>query len=188
MTSSLKEGGTAVFRPSEFRTCHLFLGEIMKCYQFKQRFHFGGEKIDIYNQDGQLDYQIEGSFFQIPKTFTVYGRDGQKVSEITKELLTFQPRFSVQMANSRDFYLQKKWTFFRDQYEFEGLGLTVEGDIWDWNFQLKDSAGQVVAEITKEFFRLISTYNLSVYDEDYADLVISLVTAIDYVEMLENNN
>ena len=46
----------------------------------------------------------------------------------------------------------------------------------------------LIAEITKELFHLTSTYTVTVYDESYADLVISLCVAIDYVEMLESQS
>ena len=56
------------------------------------------------------------------------------------------------------------------------------------NFRLLDDRDQVIAEITKELFHLTSTYTVTVYDESYADLVISLCVAIDYVEMLESQS
>ena len=56
------------------------------------------------------------------------------------------------------------------------------------NFRLLDDRDQAIAEITKELFHLTSTYTVTVYDESYADLVISLCVAIDYVEMLESQS
>ena len=79
-------------------------------------------------------------------------------------------------------------TFFRDKYEFDNLGLRIEGNIWDLNFKLLDDRDQVIAEIRKEIFHLTSTYNVTVYEDSYADLVISLCVAIDYVEMLESQS
>ncbi|MTV85918.1 UDP-N-acetylenolpyruvoylglucosamine reductase, partial [Streptococcus pneumoniae] len=68
------------------------------------------------------------------------------------------------------------------------LGLRIEGNIWDLNFKLLDDRDQLVAEIQKEIFHLTSTYNVTVYEDSYADLVISLCVAIDYVEMLESQS
>ena len=69
--------------------------------------------------------------------------------------------------------------------DIEDLGLRVQGNIWDLEFKLFDDRDQIVAEISKELFHLTSTYQVSVYEDEYADLVISLCVAIDYVEMLE---
>ena len=160
----------------------------MRRFLVKQKFRLGGERFDIKDEMGNVAYQVEGSFFKIPKTFTIYDAAGEQISEISKEMLTFMPRFEIQLRNGDSFYIRKKLTFFRDKYEFDNLGLRIEGNIWDLNFKLLDDRDQVIAEIAKELFHLTSTYTVTVYDESYADLVISLCVAIDYVEMIERDS
>ncbi|WP_444817777.1 LURP-one-related/scramblase family protein [Streptococcus sp. HJ1] len=160
----------------------------MKTFLVKQKFRLGGERFDIKDDRGVVNYQVEGSFFQIPKTFTIYDAYGEQVSEISKEFFTLLPRFTIQLRNGSNFVIRKKLTFWRDKYEFDNLGLRIEGNIWDLNFKLLDDRDQVIAEIRKEIFHLTSTYNVTVYEDSYADLVISLCVAIDYVEMLESQS
>ena len=160
----------------------------MKTFLVKQKFRLGGERFDIKDDRGVVNYQVEGSFFQIPKTFTIYDADGEQVSEISKEFFTLLPRFTIQLRNGSNFVIRKKLTFWRDKYEFDNLGLRIEGNIWDLNFKLLDDRDQVIAEIRKEIFHLTSTYTVTVYEDSYADLVISLCVAIDYVEMLESQS
>ena len=160
----------------------------MKTFLVKQKFRLGGERFDIKDDRGVVNYQVEGSFFQIPKTFTIYDAYGEKVSEISKEFFTLLPRFTIQLRNGSNFVIRKKLTFWRDKYEFDNLGLRIEGNIWDLNFKLLDDRDQVIAEIRKEIFHLTSTYTVTVYEDSYADLVISLCVAIDYVEMLESQS
>ena len=160
----------------------------MRTFLVKQKFRLGGERFDIKDDRGVVNYQVEGSFFQIPKTFTIYDAYGEQVSEISKEFFTLLPRFTIQLRNGSNFVIRKKLTFFRDKYEFDNLGLRIEGNIWDLNFKLLDDRDQLVAEIRKEIFHLTSTYNVTVYEDSYADLVISLCVAIDYVEMLESQS
>ena len=160
----------------------------MKTFLVKQKFRLGGERFDIKDDRGVVNYQVEGSFFQIPKTFTIYDAYGEQVSEISKEFFTLLPRFTIQLRNGSNFVIRKKLTFWRDKYEFDNLGLHIEGNIWDLNFKLLDDRDQLVAEIRKEIFHLTSTYTVTVYEDSYADLVISLCVAIDYVEMLESQS
>ena len=160
----------------------------MKTFLVKQKFRLGGERFDIKDDRGVVNYQVEGSFFQIPKTFTIYDAYGEQVSEISKEFFTLLPRFTIQLRNGSNFVIRKKLTFWRDKYEFDDLGLRIEGNIWDLNFKLLDDRDQVIAEIRKEIFHLTSTYTVTVYEDSYADLVISLCVAIDYVEMLESQS
>ncbi len=56
----------------------------MKQFQVKQRFTFGGEKFDIRDSFGDLAYQVEGSFLEIPKRFIVTNSRGE-VCQITKK-------------------------------------------------------------------------------------------------------
>ena len=160
----------------------------MKTFLVKQKFRLGGERFDIKDDRGVVNYQVEGSFFQIPKTFTIYDAYGEQVSEISKEFFTLLPRFTIQLRDGSNFIIRKKLTFWRDKYEFDNLGLRIEGNIWDLNFKLLDDRDQVIAEIRKEIFHLTSTYTVTVYEDSYADLVISLCVAIDYVEMLESQS
>ena len=160
----------------------------MKTFLVKQKFRLGGERFDIKDDRGVVNYQVEGSFFQIPKTFIIYDAYGEQVSEISKEFFTLLPRFTIQLRDGSNFVIRKKLTFWRDKYEFDDLGLRIEGNIWDLNFKLLDDRDQLVAEIRKEIFHLTSTYTVTVYEDSYADLVISLCVAIDYVEMLESQS
>ncbi len=160
----------------------------MKTFLVKQKFRLGGERFDIKDDRGVVNYQVDGSFFQIPKTFTIYDAYGEQVSEISKEFFTLLPRFNIQLRDGSNFVIRKKLTFWRDRYEFDDLDLRIEGNIWDLNFKLLDDRDQLVAEIRKEIFHLTSTYTVTVYEDSYADLVISLCVAIDYVEMLESQS
>ena len=160
----------------------------MKTFLVKQKFRLGGERFDIKDDRGVVNYQVDGSFFQIPKTFTIYDAYGEQVSEISKEFFTLLPRFNIQLRDGSNFVIRKKLTFWRDRYEFDDLDLRIEGNIWDLNFKLLDDRDQLVAEIRKEIFHLTSTYTVTVYEDSYADLVVSLCVAIDYVEMLESQS
>ncbi|KXT79267.1 LURP-one-related/scramblase family protein [Streptococcus sp. DD13] len=160
----------------------------MKTYLVKQQFRFGGERFAIKDDRGEIAYQVEGSFMKIPKTFTLYDAAGQKVSSISKEVMTFLPRFTIQLQDGSSFVIRKKLTFLRDKYTFDNLNLRIEGNIWDLDFKLLDDRDQLIAEIRKELFHLTSTYTVTVLEDAYADLVISLCVAIDYVEMLESGS
>ena len=118
-----------------------FLDVLMKTFLVKQKFRLGGERFAIKDDRGEIAYQVEGSFFKIPKTFTIYDAFGNQVSEISKEIWTLLPRFEIQLWDGSSFVIRKKLTFWRDKYEFDNLGLRIEGNIWDLNFKLLDDRG-----------------------------------------------
>ena len=71
------------------------------------------------------------------------------------------------------------------KYDISNFGLEVAGDIWNMNFSLLDQ-GREVASIHQEWFKIASTYHVDIYDDSLADLVISLVIAIDYVKAINH--
>lgn len=157
---------------------------MVKTFQIKQKLWSLGGKFTIADQAGLPAYQVEGSFFQIPKTFTITDMNGKLISQIEKHVITLLPKFDIRLSDGSSFTLKKEFTFFKPRYNIENLGLTIQGDFWDMNFELL-KGGQVIARISQEWLRLASTYHIEVYEDSYADLVISLVIAVDYVKEME---
>lgn len=106
---------------------------------------------------------------------------GKLVGQIDKQFWSLLPKFQVNLANGQSFTIKKDLTFLKPHYSIANLGMEVQGNFWDMNFQLSQN-GQEVARIDQEWLKLASTYNIQVFDEAYSDLVISLVIAIDYVK------
>ena len=159
----------------------------MKTFQLKQELWSLGGRFNISDETGAPHYQCEGSLFRVPKQFTITDMQGKLVSQIEKNFLSFLPTFKVNLACGESFTLRKEWTLFKPRYQIENLNMIIQGDFWDMDFDLEKD-GQVLARISQEWLRLTSTYNIEVYDESYADLVISLVVAIDYVKAMEANS
>ncbi|MFU2205990.1 LURP-one-related/scramblase family protein [Streptococcus pluranimalium] len=181
MTSSLNEGGTAVFRPSFGGLVLCLGGNPMKIFQVKQKFLSLGGHFTISDDLGIASYQVEGSFLKIPKTFTISDMQGRKVSRIEKKPISFLPQFDIILADGTSFTIKKGLTFFKSRYHVQDLDMTVKGNLWDLNFSLQ-KGGHELATISQNLRHLTSTYTVDVYDENYSDLVISLVIAIDYVK------
>lgn len=153
-------------------------------YRIKQKFWSLGGQFKIMDNTGNLAYYVEGSFLKIPKHFTISKPDGTPVSRIQKVMFQLLPKFDVRLADGTDFRIAKDLTLFRPRYRIENFGLDVQGNFWDMDFELCHQ-GVPVAQISQEWFKLTSTYNIDVFDERYADVVISLVIAIDYVKAVQ---
>lgn len=149
----------------------------MATFQIKEKMFSLGGKFTITDLTGLPCYHVEGSLFPLPKTFKVFDEEEHLISQIEKKVLSFLPKFNVTLANGNHFTIKKDFSFLKPHYTIEDL---------DMDFQLlKDN--QVIANISQQWFRMTSTYQVEVYSETYNDLTISLVIAIDYVKELEKN-
>lgn len=156
----------------------------MKQFQIKQRFWSVGGKFDIKDEQDQICYQVVGSVFKWFKHFEIRDATGQVVSTIERKFSWLLSRFKVTVVGQEPFIIQKKFSWFKPRYEIENLGLEVIGDFWDMKFDLIHN-GLVVARIDQEWFRMTSTYQVTVYEEAYVDVTIALVIAIDYVKEMQ---
>lgn len=89
--------------------------------------------------------------------------------------------------DSKQITIQQRFSLLKAKYDISDFGLEVAGDIWNMNFSLLDQ-GCEVAGIHQERFKIASTYHVDIYDDSLADLVISLVIAIDYVKAIESSS
>ncbi|MGT2965255.1 LURP-one-related/scramblase family protein [Streptococcus acidominimus] len=154
---------------------------MMKQFQIQQRFWSWGGKFDIKDERDQLSYQVEGSLWKWFKNFEIRNAEGQVVSTIQQKFSWFFSRFEVNVVGQASFIIQQKFSWLKPRYEIENLGFEVVGDFWEMKFELLHN-GMVVADIRQEWFRMPSTYQVTVYEEAYADSTIALVIAIDYVK------
>lgn len=156
----------------------------MKKFYIKQKFWSLAGKFQVKDQHDQPHYEVAGSLLKWLKEFTITDMAGQEVARIKRQWTWFLPRFTITLASGDQFALQKEFSWFRPRYRIEGLDMVVQGDFWDMDFTLKKD-GRKIADINQEWFRLTSTYQVTVHEEAYSDLVIALVIAIDYVKETE---
>lgn len=137
-------------------------------------------RFSIQDQQEQDVYLVEGSFMQIPKTFSISSVDGEEVATITKKVFSLLPKFFVEV-DGETLTIEKSFTFFKDRYTIDAADLEIDGDWWDMDFQIKRH-GEVVGSVEKKWFTFGDSYEIQVFDPDVEKVLIALVVAIDCVK------
>lgn len=153
----------------------------MKNLYIKQQVFSIGEKFTVTDENQNPRYYVEGSFFQIPKTFLITDEQGREVSTITKKVFSWLPKFFVEMDGKEMVEITKELTFFKAKYHISADGLSVDGDWWDMDFVV-NRGSETLAEIHKKWFTWGDTYELKIYDDAYEAMILSIVIAIDRVK------
>ena len=73
----------------------------------------------------------------------------------------------------------KEFTFFKPKFNIDYNGWTVDGDWFEWDYNILDSSGRSVANISKQLWNWTDTYVIDVYDPNDAVCALMLVLAID---------
>ncbi len=149
----------------------------MKLY-FKQRFFSWFDSYDIYGEDGQTLYTVEGKLAWGHKLH-ILNAAGEHIATVKEVVLTLLPRFELYLGEQRIGCIQKKLTFFRPQYQIDCNGWQVQGDFFEWDYRITAANGAVVATVSKELFHLTDNYTIEVADSRDALCALMLTLAID---------
>ncbi len=149
----------------------------MKLY-FKQRFFSWFDSYDIYGEDGQTLYTVEGKLAWGHKLH-IMDSAGTHIATVKEVVLTFLPRFELYLGEQYIGCIQKKFSLFRPQYQIDCNGWQVQGDWMEWDYRITGAGGQLVASVSKELFHLTDTYVIEVNDPRDALCALMLTLAID---------
>ena len=128
---------------------------------FKQRIFSWLDSYDIYDEKGETVYTVKGQLSFGHKLF-IYNKYGEHlgtikdIGKITKEFTFFKPKFILDY---------KDWQ--------------IEGNFWEWDYQIVDYSGNIIGLINKEIFHMSDTYSLTIEHDEDAFYVLMIVLAID---------
>lgn len=135
----------------------------------------------VKDEDDQDVYFVEGSFMQVPKRFFITNHEREEVAVITKKPISFLPTFYIDAYGQDRMTIKKDFTFFKSRYTIDVAGIEVEGNWWDMEFEVLRH-GEVVGAVSKKWFTWGENYVLTIYEEEIAPVLVSLVVAINYVK------
>lgn len=153
----------------------------MKELYIKQKVFSLSGKFTVKDQQERDVYFVEGSFMQIPKTYSIRNTAKEEVALITKKMFSFLPKFFVEVNGHDVVTITKEFSFFKARYTIDAAGIDVEGNWWDMNFQVYEH-GEVVGKVSKEWFTWGDSYKVQVLKEEMETIMIALVVAIDCVK------
>lgn len=152
---------------------------------FKQRFFSWLDSYDIYDEIGETVYTVSGKLAWGHK-LEINDRFGNHLATLKEQVISFLPRFAIQMNGETVGTITKEFTFFKPSFTIDCNGWRVEGSFWEWDYQILTSDGRVVAAIEKQLFNFTDTYMIDVYEEQDSLLALMVVLAIDAVKCSDN--
>ena len=144
---------------------------------FKQRLFSWFDSYDIYNEAGQTVYTVRGQLAW-GHCLKIYDAQGREIGTVKERILTFLPKFEMYLGDRYVGCISKEFTFFFPKYHIDCNGWHVDGDLFEWEYQILNSSGSLVANITKEL-NWTDTYVIDVRNPQDALCALMLVLAID---------
>ncbi len=145
---------------------------------FKQRFFSWFDSYDIYDEFGNTVYTVKGQL-SWGHCLKVYDSFGTEIGMVQEEVLTLLPKFEIYMWGLYQGRITKEFTFFKPKYNIDFNGWHVEGDFFEWDYDIMDRTGVRIAQVSKEVFNWTDTYMIDVNNPQDALAAVMLVLAVD---------
>ena len=145
---------------------------------FKQRLFTWFDSYDIYNENGDTLYTVEGQF-SWGHCLHILDRNGTHVATVQEKVFRLLPKFELYIGDNLIGCIEKEFTFFKPSYNIDFNGWRVEGEIFEWDYNIINPQEEIVAVITKELFRFTDTYVIEVKTSGDALYALMLTLAID---------
>lgn len=145
---------------------------------FKQRLFSWFDSYDIYSETGETLYTVKGqlSWGHCLKIFDAYGNE---LGMVNQRILTFLPKFEIYLGERYIGCINKELSFFKPRFNIDFNGWSVEGNFFEWDYEIFSSDGRKIASVSKELFNWTDTYVIDVVCPKDALCALMLVLAID---------
>lgn len=151
----------------------------MKLY-IEQRVFTFGSKFDVWNEDGEIRYKVEGEIFTLGKKLHIYDSEGEEVAYVQQKLMSFLPKYFVFVGQDQVATIVKEFTFMRPQYHIEGTSWRVDGDFLGHDYSILDG-DTTIAYLHKKWMSWGDCFEIEYDDAADEKMLLAVILAIDAV-------
>ena len=153
---------------------------------FKQRFFSWFDSYDIYDEAGNTVYTVKGQL-SWGHCLKIYDKYGSEVGVVQEKIFTLLPKFEMYMGGQYVGCINKEFSLFTPRFNIDCNGWQVEGNFFEWDYQILNGYGQCIADVSKQLFNWTDTYVIDVRNPQDALCALMLVLAIDAEKCSRNN-
>ena len=155
----------------------------MKKLYFKEKFLKITDHYPILDEDGRKAYYLDQDFTLVGYKSSVSDGNGALKFKIKRELITFLPKYTISFSNGREMIIQEKLELFRHKIHVytDNETLELKGDIFSYDFDIKNGAGKNIGTVNRKFFSLTDNYELVIFNKDYTLELIALVICLNNI-------
>jgi len=121
----------------------------------------------------------QGEIFTFGRKLHVFDASGSEVAFIRQKLLTFLPRYYIEMGGMV-YEFVKEFTLLRPKYTIRNLDWMINGNFWEHEYAVSNSRGDVM-RISKAWLSWGDFYELNIADGQDELLCLCVALAIDCI-------
>ncbi len=159
----------------------------MRLY-IKQKVFSIGDKYNVYDEFGNLFFNVRSEVFTIGYKFHLLDLQGNELFYIRRRITLFRARYEIYRGHQLCAEIQQEFRLLGAKMNISSAygNYTIEGNLWGRMFQIYRD-GMLVGSVGKKFLSWSDTYELYIANHQDIAFFTALVIAIDNCLHNENN-
>ena len=145
---------------------------------FKQRLFSWFDSYDIYYENGDTAYTVQGKLAWGHK-LVISDPMGSELATVREKVFRLLPQFEIWLGDELAGPIRKEFSFFKPRYDIDFNGWHVEGSWTEWDYTITGADGTLIATVSKELFHWADTYVMDIADSRDALCVLAFALAMD---------
>jgi uncharacterized protein YxjI len=154
-------------------------------YAVREKIFSIGDDFWVTDEQGNKAFLVDGKVLRLRQTLELKDASGQRVATVHKKLVAVRETMEIEREGAASATVHK--AVFSPLHHksvidlSDGGQLEAIGNILDKEFQIRDSGGQVLAQISRSWFRIRDTYGVDVAPGEDDVLMLCVAVALDRI-------
>ena len=135
-------------------------------------------RYNITDENDQTVFSIKGKY-TVPKRYDISDAQGQLIAQLRAKVFDIMPTYYLYEGGEKIGKVKKKITFLKPKFEIDCNGWQIQGNFLSWDYKIVDPAGNIIATLSKEIFKMRDVYVMDIVNDEDALRVVQVALAID---------
>ena len=149
----------------------------MKLYLKQQPLSFQ-DRFSVRDESDREVLTVEGEIFTWGHKLHLYDQKDKEVAVIRQEVLSFRPRFAIEIGGREVGRTIQRFTLIGTQFDIDGLEWSAEGSFDAHEFTVSDKR-RTIMEVRKAWFSWGDSYEMDIARPEDALAAVCVLLAID---------
>ena len=160
----------------------------MKKYYFKEKFFKIIDHYPILDENGKKEFFVDQKIKLIGYKVTVSDKNHEEIFSTDRAFKPFLPTYRVDFTDKdkASMKIKANLSIFRKSIDviMDNDRINLSGNFFDYEFKIR-YRGETIGEVTKKILSITDQYELTVYDDNYSQELISLCLCLNNIKDME---
>lgn len=136
----------------------------------------------IFDENDNECYHVKQNAVSITNKTHLYDMNEKEIALIHKKVISMHAVHYLEMSDGTQGEIsEKKFLQLHDNYQVDGFGWQIEGDVWGHEFRILDHNSHVIAESKEAWISIGDLFTVDVYDSSQTTKILAVLITLSLI-------